>query len=143
MSARSRYRPPVAGTLRSEGCEWRVRVLPWSLARRLDAIARGGLSPDDQAARTDELLVAVWERCVEALPGPDADPPPAADDVPLALLEQALALAAGLPDGAVPRRPHAPEAEPAPDPTAPAAPPPSPTAPAGSGSASAPTPPPR
>lgn len=88
------YTLPIVGTIEDGGTRFRVRALPWGLAREA---SRPGA---DSAA----VAAKIYERCVEV---EDGEKPPA-DDLPMALVMRLVDCAVGAKatgDGANPPSP--------------------------------------
>lgn len=75
------YQLPIVGTIEDGGTTFRVRALPWGLAREA---SRPGA---DSAA----VAAKIYERCVEV---EDGEKPPA-DDLPMTLVMRLVDCAAG------------------------------------------------
>lgn len=76
------YALPIVGTVEDGGTTFRVRAIPWGLARE----ASRDESPDNTA-----LMEKIYERCVEVA---DGDKPPV-DDLPAPLVHRLVRLAIG------------------------------------------------
>lgn len=74
------YTLPIVGTVRDGGVAFRVRSLPWGLAREA---SRPGVDMEELSAR-------IYDRCVEV---EDGEKPPL-DDLPAALVSRLVELAA-------------------------------------------------
>ena len=72
---------PVVATVEAGGLAFRVRAIPWGLAREAAAPDADGL----------EIAARIYERCVEV----EAGEKPALDDLPVDLVQRLVAAANG------------------------------------------------